>query len=162
MAIPVKTLIVYDSIFGNTEKVAQAMAEALAAPGEVTLRRVTDVQPGDLPGLGLLLVGSPTRGFRPTPATVTWLKALPSGALQGAKVSAFDTRMQVKQGPAILRLMAGVFGFAAKPIAARLQKAGGTLACPPEGFIVLGTEGPLQEGELERAAAWARAAEAGL
>lgn len=153
-----KTLIVYDSIFGNTEKVAQAMAEALAEQGAVTLRRVANVQPGDLADLGLLVVGSPTRAFRPTPATVAWLKALPAGALRGARVAAFDTRMNVEQAPAILRFMAGLFGFAAKPISARLQKAGGALACPPEGFMVLGTEGPLQEGELERAASWARGA----
>lgn len=153
-----KTLIVYDSIFGNTEKVAQAMAEALAAQGEATLRRVADVQPGNLAGLRLLLVGSPTRAFRPTPATVAWLKALPAGALQGVRVGAFDTRMQVEKAPAILRFLVSLFGFAAKPIAAHLQKAGGALACPPEGFIVLGTEGPLQEGELERAATWAKAA----
>ncbi len=36
------------------------------------------------------------------------------------------------------------------------MKAGGELAAPAEGFFVVDTEGPLQEGELERAAAWAR------
>jgi flavodoxin I len=49
-----------------------------------------------------------------------------------------------------------LFGYAAEPIAAKLQKKGGTLAAPPEGFFVGGTEGPLKEGELERAAQWAR------
>ena len=58
--------------------------------------------------------------------------------------------------PAFLRFMAGRFGYAAKPIADRLQKKGGDLAVPPEGFIVLGAEGPLKEGELERAAEWGR------
>ena len=33
---------------------------------------------------------------------------------------------------------------------------GGKLAAPPEGFIVLGTQGPLLDGELERAAKWAK------
>ena len=49
-----------------------------------------------------------------------------------------------------------LFGYAAKPIADRLQKRGGVLVVPPEGFYVEGTEGPLQEGELERASEWAR------
>ena len=49
-----------------------------------------------------------------------------------------------------------IFGYAAKPIADRLEKKGGQLAVPPEGFYVTDTEGPLVEGELERAAEWAR------
>jgi flavodoxin len=153
-----KALIVYDSVFGNTEKIAQAMGEALAAHGEVELRRVSDAQPGQLAGMDLLLVGSPTRAFRPTPAAVAFLKRVSAGALSGVKGAAFDTRMPIEQAPAILRFLVGIFGYAAKPLAARLQKAGGALACPPEGFFVTGTEGPLKEGELERAAAWAKAA----
>jgi hypothetical protein len=52
--------------------------------------------------------------------------------------------------------LVNVFGYAAKPISDRLEKKGGELAVPPEGFYVDGTEGPLTEGELERAADWAR------
>ena len=77
--------------------------------------------------------------------------------LSGVKVAAFDTRISITDmGPAILRFLAGLFGYAAKPIADRLKRKGGELAVPPEGFIVLGAEGPLKEGELERAADWAR------
>ena len=50
-----------------------------------------------------------------------------------------------------------LFGYAAKPIADRLKKKGGELTIPPEGVYVKGTEGPLKEGELERAADWLRA-----
>ena len=49
-----------------------------------------------------------------------------------------------------------IFGYAAKPIADRLAKKGGDLAVPPEGFYVGDMEGPLLEGELERAADWAK------
>lgn len=49
-----------------------------------------------------------------------------------------------------------LFGWAAKPIAGRLTRAGGTLVAEPEGFVVLDSEGPLKEGEVERAAAWGR------
>lgn len=152
-----KTLVIYDSVFGNTEKVGQAMGAALEAHGEVTVRRVGEVQPEDLTGLDALIVGSPTRAFSPTPDTKTWLKSLTRGSLQSVKVAAFDTRMDTdKVDSGVLNVMVKVFGYAAKPIADRLTKKGGVLTMEPEGFFVEGTEGPLTDGELERAAAWAQ------
>ena len=55
-----------------------------------------------------------------------------------------------------MTMLVNFFGYAAKPIANRLQKKAGALIAAPEGFIVKGKEGPLKEGELERAAQWAR------
>jgi flavodoxin I len=49
-----------------------------------------------------------------------------------------------------------VIGYAAPKIAKSLIAKGGRQVAPPEGFIVLDKEGPLRDGELERAAAWAR------
>jgi hypothetical protein len=49
-----------------------------------------------------------------------------------------------------------VFGYAAGRIANNLKKKGSTLIASPEGFFVTGGQGPLKEGELERAAAWAK------
>jgi flavodoxin len=152
-----KALIVYDSVFGNTEKVAQAMGEALEDDGEVTIRRVGEIQPDDLTSLDTLIVGSPTRAFSPTPETKTWLKGLNRDSLQGVRVAAFDTRIAVEDtNSAFLKVMVKLFGYAAKPIANRLTKKGGVLTMEPEGFFVEGTEGPLTDGELERAAAWAQ------
>ena len=103
-------------------------------------------------------MGSPTRGFRPTPATMTFLKGLPRQSLNGVKVAAFDTRIspQDTHSP-ILKFLVNLFGYAAKPIGDQLTARGGTLSAAPEGFIVTASEGPLKEGELERAAAWAKA-----
>jgi flavodoxin len=149
-----KTLIVYDSVFGNTEKVAQAMALAIAGAQAV---KIDALSPQQLEGVTLLLVGSPTRAFRPTPAISAWLKGLPAGKLKGARVAAFDTRISVEDAnSAVLRFMVKLFGWAAKPIANGLVKAGGKLAAEPEGYYVAGSEGPLKDGELERAAAWAQ------
>jgi flavodoxin len=149
-----KTLVLYDSVFGNTEKIAQAIGAAL---GEVPVCRVSEVTPGQLEGLALLVAGSPTRAFRPTPATSDFLKRLPAGALQGVSVAAFDTRIAIEDvNNAFLTIMARIFGFAAAPIANLLKKKGGELLAPPEGFYVKATEGPLKDGELERAAEWAR------
>jgi flavodoxin len=134
-----EALIVYDSKHGNTEKIARAIGEAIG--GRVL--RVGEVEPDALRGCDLLMVGSPTHGGFPAPGIDAFLKALP--ALAGLYVAAFDTRTKRT-----------VFGYAAPRIARRLEKAGGKLRTPPEGFLVLGMEGPLAEGELARAAGWAR------
>jgi flavodoxin len=151
-------LIIYDSVFGNTEKIAQAIGTELGSQGNVETLRVSAVKPEQLAGLKLLIVGSPTRQFRPTTAASIFLKGIPENSLKGVKVAAFDTRItQSKiEGTPVLAFFVRIFGYAAKPMAKTLQKKGGELVVPPEGFFVEGTEGPLREGELERAAAWAR------
>jgi len=151
-----KGLVVYESGYGNTEQIARAMGEAL---GGVDVVRVTDVRPEQLADLDLLLVGSATRAFRPMPSMATFLSGLAAGSLSGVKVGAFDTRSLMGDNvPGILRFMAKLFGYAAPKIAKRLQAKGGAQGIEPTGFYVLDTEGPLQEGETERAAAWAKKA----
>lgn len=150
-----KALVVFESFFGNTEKIANAVAGGLAARGEVTMRKVADLRPEELKNFDLVVVGSPTRGFQPSDGTKALLKALPAGTLQGVKVAAFDTRMDVKEvNNAFLTFMEKIFGYAAEPIGRALVKAGGTLIGKPQGYFVHGSEGPLWDGELERAAAW--------
>jgi flavodoxin len=152
-----KVLIVYDSVFGNTEKVAQAMGDALRPQAEVDVLRVANVKPGQLAGLDALIVGSPTRAFSAMPAIKQFLGSIPAGSLDGIKVAAFDTRIDIEQtGPRFLALLARVFGYAAEPIAKRLERKGGELGAAPAGFVVNDSEGPLREGELERAADWAK------
>jgi flavodoxin len=153
-----KALVVYDSVYGNTEQIARAIGSALGSPEEVEVRRVGEVQPEQLVGLELLIAGSPTQRFRPLPAVSNWLKSLPPNGLKGVKVTAFDTRIPQaeidKYGA--LAFFVKLFGYAAQPIAKSLGKKGGCLVAAPEGFYVNGTEGPLADGELERAADWAR------
>jgi flavodoxin len=153
-----KILIIYDSIFGNTQQIAQVMGRSFDAQEEVVTLRVSDVKLDQLMGLGLLIVGSPTRAFKPTPAVSSFLKWLPADSINGIKVAAFDTRISANDNPSwILKFFVKIFGYAAKPIADGLTKKGGDLALPPEGFYVKDSEGPLREGELERAANWAKA-----
>jgi len=147
-------LVIYDSVFGNTAQVAQAIGEAL---GNTPVKQVKDVQPADLEALKVLFVGSPTRAFRPTPATMSFLKGLQRGALSGVIAAAFDTRIPFNRAePAFLRLMIRLFGYADTKITKALKKAGASLPLEPAGFGVMDTEGPLIEGELERAKAWQR------
>jgi flavodoxin I len=153
-----KAMVVYDSAFGNTEKVAQAIGQALGSPEDVETVRVGNVKPEQLAGLTLLIVGSPTQKFSPLGTITSFLKGIPNNGLQGVKVAAFDTRIPQSRIDEIriLAFFVRIFGYAAKPIADRLVRKGGELAVPPEGFYVGDTEGPLLEGELERAADWAR------
>ncbi len=152
-----KAMVVYDSVFGNTEQIARAIGSALGSEEETSTLRVTNIKPEQLTGLELLIVGSPTRGFRPTEAIQAFLKSIPKNGLKGVRVAAFDTRIAVDDiDSSVGRFFANTFGYAAKPIADLLKAKGGDLVAPPEGFCVKGTEGPLKEGELERAADWAR------
>ena len=142
-----KTLVVYDSAHGNTEKIAQAIGDAIT--GEVKVLRAGEVNPAELKTFDLVIVGSPTYGGRPTEAVQDLLGKISATALQGARVAAFDTRFSTR--------LVRIFGYAASRIADSLEKVGGTLLVPPEGFFVQGTKGPLKEGELERAGDWAKA-----
>lgn len=152
-----KALVVYDSFFGNTEKVAKAIGSALGSPNDVKVCRVSEMNQDLLKGVELLIVGSPTRAFSPTPAIKTFVKSLPGRRLEGVKVSAIDTRMNIdEKTPGILRFFAGIFGYAGKHILDGLVKKGGLQVMPSEGFFVNGSEGPLADGEIERAAEWAK------
>jgi flavodoxin I len=143
-----KALIVYNSVYGNTEKIARAVAEAIMPSYEVKVLGAGEANPSELASIDLLIVGSPTHGGRPTPAVQEFFNKVTKPALQGINVAAFDTRITTK--------LAGVFGYAAGRIARNLKGKGGTLIASPEGFFVTSTKGPLKEGELERAAGWAK------
>jgi len=152
-----KTLIVYDSFFGNTEKIAQAIGNSLGSKENVETLRVSEVKPEQLIGLELLIVGSPTRVFKPTKAIMGFLNKIPLNVLKGVKVAAFDTRISTADvNSRFLNILVKLFGYAAKPIAYKLEKKGGSLIIPPEGFFVKDSEGPLKDGELERAVDWVK------
>jgi flavodoxin len=140
-----KVLVIYDSTYGNTAKVARAIGEAFA--GETKVSSVGEANAAELNTFNLLIVGSPTQGGRPTKAMQGFLHNIPESALKGIKAAAFDTRISMK--------LAGIFGFAAGRIADSLTKKG-ALVLSSAGFFVTGKESSLKEGELERAAAWAR------
>lgn len=149
-----KALVIYDSVFGNTEKVARAIGTALGSAGEVPVLQVRSVKPAQLTGLEVLFIGSPTRQFRATPAITEFLAALPDGALKGVKAAAFDTR--IRPWNPLVRLIIDRGGYADKIIAAELIRLGAVQPVPSAAFIVVKSEGPLKAGELERAAEWVK------
>ncbi len=155
-------LIVYESGFGNTAKIAQAIGEGLTtklgSTGHVEVRAVADVEAVHMANVDMLVVGSATRGFRAMPVTKALLKGLSAKGLNNVKVAAFDTRFteeKIRTSGWLLNTMVKLFGYAAKPIAAALVKKGGVLAATPVGFYVDDIEGPLLAGEETRAAEWA-------
>jgi flavodoxin I len=143
-----KALVVYDSVYGNTERIARAIADAITPSGEVKILRAGEMNTSELASIDLLIIGTPVHGGRPMPAVQDFLSKMAQQSLKGVKVAAFDTRVTSR--------FAKIFGNAAGRIAGQLTKKGGVLIVPPEGFFVTGTKGPLKEGELERAANWAR------
>lgn len=151
------TLVVYDSVFGNTGKVAEAIAAELAETQQVRTLSVGEAGPDDLAGVSLLVVGSPTRGFRPLPAVQEFLAALPDSALRSLNAAAFDTRIDLETvHPAPLRWIVDCGGYAADVMHHKLIERHCREAAGPIGFLVTGAEGPLKEGELDRAREWAR------
>lgn len=164
-----KAQLIYDSRYGNTEKIACAigdgLAEGLGASGSVRVLPVGEAHITQVTGCNLLIVGAPTHGSHPSPAMREFLDRIPDGALAGVKVAAFDTRTDMDTLNGAMRWF-GKFldrlGYAAPKISSSLEAMGGQVVRPPEGFIVKGTEGPLEDGELERAEAWARQIVAGV
>jgi flavodoxin I len=140
-------LVIYDSTFGNTEQVARAIADSLGERGSVRLVRVSEASSPDLEGLDLLVLGCPTQRHKPTPVVQAFLASIPRRALGGMSAAAFGTRY---------RKARWLTGSAARAIAKGLRKAGASLLLPPESFFVAAREGPLEEGELQRAGDWAR------
>jgi len=141
-------LVVYDSQYGNTERIAQAIADGLRAFGQAQAVRADPAHPVEFQGVDLFIVGSPTQGFRPTLAMQFLLGNVSPQQLRGLAVACFDTRFR-----------GSLWKSSAAPRMARqLRTMGVEPVVPPESFFVkaMKKEGPLVTGEVERAATWAR------
>lgn len=155
-----KALVVYESMFGNTEAVARAVADRLSEAFDVTLSDVRTMPPAR--DVDLLVVGAPTHAWglsRPSTrvdaarqgtiregATEVGLREYLnlSPALTGVAAAAFDTRVDKAWA-----------GSAARKAHRELRRLGCRTILPAKNFAVAGTTGPLVEGERERAARWA-------
>ena len=152
-----KALIVYDSVYGNTQAIARAIGDGLAERYEVLVVPVGSARlMAD--GSDLLVVGGPTQRHGLSPELAALLERLPRGGLAARQAATFDTRY---------RMSALLSGSAARAAAKRLQRAGCRLCRPPASFFVERDRPPqgekrrhsqerLEAGELERAIAWGR------
>jgi flavodoxin len=139
-------LIVYESMFGNTQRVAEAIGAALREQVPVDVQAIGELDQLP-PDLDLLVVGGPTYAHGVEAAMKAFLDRLPAGSLEGVMAAAFDTRID---WPKLLS------GAASKGIAQRLTAKGARLIAEPESFRVADKDGPLVEGEEARAIAWGR------
>jgi flavodoxin len=139
-----RSLVVYVTHKGNTQRVAEAIAEVLREKGQVQLLPAEEA-PASFGEVDLLLVGGPTEGHGMTPEQRAYLDRIEAGSLRGRAVAAFDTRLK---WPRLLS------GSAADGTAERLEAAGARVIGPQGSFLV-STEPALLDGELQRARAWA-------
>jgi hypothetical protein len=138
----VKALVAYDSLFGNTELIARAIAAGLGTDDEVELTRL-DAARFDDAHWELVVIGAPTQHHEVSRPTGRWLKDLP--CLCGVPVAAFDTRYHM---PRTMSGAASVF------IVNQMRVGGAILLAEPQSFFVRGREGPLEPGEELRAMEW--------
>ncbi len=136
-----KSVLIYDSVFGNTEKVAEIIAEITKSD----LVHASNYKTIDFNNVDLLIVGSPTHGGRATDEMQKVLNSFKD--LKDVKIAAFDTRSAMK--------WVKIFGFAADRMNDRLKSLNATIIIEPTGFCVSKKEGPLIDHEIERAKDWA-------
>lgn len=141
-------LIIYDSLYGNTYRIADALSRAWHQYGHSRIVSARTAKSIDLLGIDLLAIGGPTQKHWLSPALADFLGSFEARKLTRMQVVAFDTRIQLNKW---------LSGSAADCIAERLQKKGISLLLPPESFFVETKEGPLMAGEAERAEQWAHA-----
>lgn len=149
-----KTLVLYDSLHGNTKKIAEAIYEGIKNKGNSKCISVEDITLEDLKDLDLLIVGSPTHGGTAKPTLLEFLKKIPTDYLKDINVGTFDTRFLEKDLKWALRLLVKTIGYAAPKISKILEDKGAKSVIESEGFIVKETEGPIADGEIERARDW--------
>ncbi|BDE60778.1 hypothetical protein GS433_04270 [Rhodococcus hoagii] len=156
-----RTLIVVESVWGNTQQIGAAVAARLATTGDVDLVAAADA-PGEVDA-DLLVVGAPTHAFglpsaktragavqqqgapaQPDRGLREWIAALPRPT-RSIAVATFDTKVDKPRLP----------GSAAKKAMKRLIALGYVPVERPETFRVHGYTGPLVDGETDRAGAWA-------
>jgi hypothetical protein len=157
-----RTLVVFESMFGNTQEIATAVADGLSSHLSVDVVEVGAASTGIGDDVELLVVGGPTHAFglsrpgtRQSAAEQAgedlvsagiglreWLAAVPRGS--GRVAAAFDTRVKKP----------GLPGSAARAAGKRLRRLGYHLVVRPASFYVAGTPGPLLPGERERARTW--------
>jgi flavodoxin len=141
-----KVVLVYDSKYGNTERIAQAIAKGLTESGltEARVLWVAKACEDDFHDVDLWIIGSPTRWGGPTFKMRTLLSNAIKYEGKGKRVAVFDTRLDKVHSGASGRLKT------------MLERGGLTLVTDPECFFVTGTSGPLKEGEEARAELYGR------
>ena len=156
-----RVLIVFESLFGNTRQIAEAIAEGARRASmlvDASCIRVPDLVGAETASADLFFVGGPTQfhGMASRKKRGVWLRQqdLETGASRSGHALEPGTG-----GSTLSEWLDRILsGGAAPKIERRLRDRGYTIAAAPVGFIVEDMEGPLRSGERERAAAWGQMA----
>jgi hypothetical protein len=164
---PLRALVVYETLFGNTRTVAMAVGGGLGAGADVRIVDVRDA-PATVDDVDLLAVGGPTHQLGMTRSSTRrraevqydeaphaadtglreWIASVQMPV--GVATATFDTRLE---HPGVLR----AFGHAARATGRRLQRRGARIIPPAQRFLVVSATGPLAAGEADRAREWGQA-----
>jgi menaquinone-dependent protoporphyrinogen IX oxidase len=144
-----KGIVVYDTSYGNTKKIAETIAETLKESGiDIDLFHVKEVKKLNAKDYNFLVLGSPTKFGTMSFAIRFFLGKVKSEEWMNKPFAAFDTEnpenMEKKEWSA------------AEKIAERLRDKKMNQLLPALKAAVLGQKGPLQEGEIERTKGYAR------
>lgn len=140
------TLIIYDSIYGNTKLVALTIAEALEEFGKTKAMKVDEEDVPFLEDYDLIVLGSPTQNRKPTENIMEFLDDLIKILTPKNFTACFDTRYNMSKWKS---------GSALKHIVKKLNKAGSKELLPPESFFINRVDKNLEEYESKRAFKWA-------
>lgn len=141
-------LVIYHSQFGNTRQIAEAIAGVFQGAGTARMLSADQLDATDLQGVDLVVMGAPTHKMNLPQAVRPVFESLPRRILRDVPTAAFDTSYEMS---AFLARFT-----AAKRIDRKLRRLGGKRLVPPETFYVhRHHEGPLLDGEIERAKGWA-------
>ena len=151
-----KVIVIYDSVFGNTRQIAEAIADGLGVKAEVKLISIKENSNPNISGDELLVIGSPTRGFRPTEEIGKYLKEINSQTIPNINYATFDTRFKEEEVSRFVRFVIKTGGYAAVRMHKVLRDKGAQPVTEPIGFYVKTENGPLREGEIERAREWGK------
>jgi flavodoxin len=143
----VNTLVIYFSKFGHTQRVAESIASVIKSMGPIRVLNSDELKPSDMDGIDLVVMGSPTHKMNLPVAVRPIFERLPKRILRDKSFAVFDT--SYKMSPFLAKFTA------AKRLDKKLRKLGGKRVVRPETFHVMEREGPLFEGEIERAGVWA-------
>lgn len=150
-----KSLVIYDSAYGNTAKIAHAISASLQGYGTSDVKLIEEVSDDEVKAADLIVIGSPTQAGRPTNSAQQFVSELLAEPFKNKKIALFDTRFEAHDQSVGLRILMKTIGYAAPKMARTAQRKGLHVISEPIGFIVTDTKGPLKDGEAERAAAWA-------
>ena len=149
-----KGIVVYDTSYGNTKKIAETIAETLKGSGiEVDLFYLKDVKKLNAKDYDFFVLGSPTKFGTMSFAVRGFLGKVKSEEWMNKPFAAFDTENPENIERAKIEKKEW---SAAEKIAAKLKEKKMNQLLPVLKALVLGQKGPLVEGEIERTKEYTR------